>query len=224
MIDVCRHLVEVTYGLEGDGPLVFTCDKQLQAVATAFGEKNVPSLKAVAREIADKDATGAVNADALVTHTMLGHQPAITFFLRKLHVDLVDNVTAFRGALIFDPVTAQSLNDTGADIQRFRCFPFFDNDELLQGLLDQLPHYLAAIVDVDIVKPEDKWMWWRRQREEPNLTNWCSAVQKLVLVQPSSAASERVFSLLAATYSHQQESSLEDGLEASIMMQYNERQ
>ena len=70
---------------------------------------------------------------------MLGAQPAITFFLRKFNVDLVDNVTAFCRARIFDPVTAQSLNVTGAYIQRLRRFPFFDNDELLQGLLDQLP-------------------------------------------------------------------------------------
>ena len=83
MIDVGRHLAEITYGLEGDGPLVFTCYKQLQAVATAFGEKNVPSLKTVAMEIADEEATGALSTDTLVMDTMLGAQPAITFFLRK---------------------------------------------------------------------------------------------------------------------------------------------
>ena len=37
------------------------------------------------------------------------------------------------------------------------------------------------------------------------------------------AASERVFSLLNAFYSAQQERALEDGLEASLMLQYNRK-
>jgi len=46
-----------------------------------------------------------------------------------------------------------------------------------------------------------------------------SPVKKILLV-PSSASAERVFSLLS-TLSSQQESALEDYIEASVMIRYN---
>jgi len=46
-----------------------------------------------------------------------------------------------------------------------------------------------------------------------------SPVKKILLV-PSSASAERVFSLLS-TLSFQQESALEDYIEASVMIRYN---
>ena len=42
-----------------------------------------------------------------------------------------------------------------------------------------------------------------------------------LLVQPSSAAAERVFSLLQNSFSQRQSSSLEDYIETSLMLQYN---
>jgi len=41
----------------------------------------------------------------------------------------------------------------------------------------------------------------------------------ILLIQPSSAASERVFSLLNNTFNEQQQSCLEDYVEVSIMLQ-----
>ena len=43
----------------------------------------------------------------------------------------------------------------------------------------------------------------------------------LTLIQPTSAAAERVFSLLSNSFGSAQERSLEDYIEASIMLQYN---
>ncbi len=40
-------------------------------------------------------------------------------------------------------------------------------------------------------------------------------------MQPSSAASERVFSILKASFEEQQDSALQDYVEASLMLQYN---
>ena len=44
---------------------------------------------------------------------------------------------------------------------------------------------------------------------------------RVALIQPSSAAAERVFSILASSFGKQQESSLEDYIQLSVMMQYN---
>ena len=43
----------------------------------------------------------------------------------------------------------------------------------------------------------------------------------LAIQQPSSAAVERVFSMLNNTFKDQQHNSLQDYLEASIMLRYN---
>ena len=52
---------------------------------------------------------------------------------------------------------------------------------------------------------------------------WSAALRKVLLIQPSSAAAERVFSLLNASFSDQQEHSLQDYIELSLMFQYNKR-
>ena len=41
---------------------------------------------------------------------------------------------------------------------------------------------------------KDSWRWWKTTATD--LPSWSAAVEKLVLVKPSSAAAERVFSLL----------------------------
>ena len=54
--------------------------------------------------------------------------------------------------------------------------------------------------------------------------HWSSAVRKILLVQPSSAAAERVFSILTTSFGHLQNQSLSDYIELSLMLQYNNRQ
>ena len=63
--------------------------------------------------------------------------------------------------------------------------------------------------------------WWKFHAER--LPYWSSAVKKVLLVQPSSAASERVFSLLSASFNDQQESALSGYLQVSVMLQNNKR-
>ena len=54
------------------------------------------------------------------------------------------------------------------------------------------------------------------------LPNWSAAVKKILLVQPSSASAERVFSLLQNAFSKQQEAALEETVETSVMLRYND--
>ena len=46
---------------------------------------------------------------------------------------------------------------------------------------------------------------------------------KMSLLQPSSGAAERVFSVLNNSFGKRQLSTLEDYVEASVMLQYNKR-
>ena len=53
---------------------------------------------------------------------------------------------------------------------------------------------------------------------------WSNTAQNVLLLQPSSAAAERVFSVLNNTFARKQLRALEDYVEASIMLQYNKRE
>ena len=84
-------------------------------------------------------------------------------------------------------------------------------------------HNMASANDQDVaIECEERKVEWWKVHEE-GLPNWSTAVKKVLLVQPSSAAAERVFSLLLASFSEQQDHALSDYLQASVMLQYNNR-
>ena len=64
----------------------------------------------------------------------------------------------------------------------------------------------------------DRIAWWKRHAIE--LPKWANAFKMVLLVQLSSAAAERVFSILQR-FTVQQQSSLEDCIELSVMLQFN---
>ncbi len=67
----------------------------------------------------------------------------------------------------------------------------------------------------------DKLDWWKKHELE--LPQWSSSCKSVLLIQPSSAAAERVFSLLQSSFKERQTRSLEDYIQTSVMLQYNYR-
>ena len=113
------------------------------------------------------------------------------------------------------PVTAQWLRPTPANIQALRQFPSLDSNDVTNSLVTELSTYMAAAPDVTMACEENKVKWWKQQTD--NLPNWSSAVMKVF----SSAAAERVFSLLNASFNDLPDNALVDYLQASVMLQYN---
>ena len=72
---------------------------------------------------------------------------------------------------------------------------------------------------VTVTCEDDKLTCWANHKD--TLPHWSSLVKNLLLIQPSSASAERVFSLLTNAFGSQQESALQDYLEASVMLRYN---
>ncbi len=95
------------------------------------------------------------------------------------------------------------IQPTPLDIEALKAFPFIDD---VTSLKAELPSYLSASEDVsasiDICK------WW--QNHQDDLPAWATVCKLVLLVQPSSAAAERVFSLLQNYFTDRQKSSLED--------------
>ena len=105
---------------------------------------------------------------------------------------------------------------TGTDIDDLKVFPFF-TQSLLEGLKAELPLYLLK---TDGVSTEmTKLQWWQSHEEE--LPRWSNACKQVVLIQLlSSAAAERIFSLLTNSSNERQNSYLGIIAETSIL-QYN---
>ena len=93
--------------------------------------------------------------------------------------------------------------------------------EVTLCISERLSNYIATAQDVIMPCEKDKVKWWRQQSD--NLPHWFSAVMKVLLVQPSSAAAERVFSILNSSFNDSQEHALVDYLQACVMLQYNNR-
>jgi len=91
--------------------------------------------------------------------------------------------------------------------------------EKISGFKQELPLYLTK--SSDIPESTDCLRWWKTYATE--LPVWSSAVQLVLLVKPSSATAEGAFSLLNSSFTNQQDLSLQDYVETSIMLQYNKR-
>ena len=95
-------------------------------------------------------------------------------------------------------------------------FLFLSSQETIDGLKMEIPMYMAASeyvsTEIDLIP------WWKRHAIE--LPKWANAFKKELLVQPLSAAAERFFSILQ-NFTAQEQSSLEDYIELSVMLQFN---
>ena len=96
-------------------------------------------------------------------------------------------------------------------VDSLQVFPFLIH--LVPLLKSEMPLYIAKTADVN--EQMDPLEWWKLNASE--LPHWSSAARKVLVLQPFSAAAERVFLLLKASFSDQQESSLQDYKEASLI-------
>ena len=83
----------------------------------------------------------------------------------------------------------------------------------------ELPTYMAIADGTSA--DANKLEWWKNHASE--VPKWSSGCRAILLLQPSSAAAERVFSLLTNSFKEQQTHALEDYIETSVMLQYNKR-
>ena len=84
---------------------------------------------------------------------------------------------------------------------------------------NELPSFLAKADSIaDGVDPMRRW-----KENEAELQFWSAAAKLILLMQPSSASSERVFSILTTAFGHLQNLALQDYIECSLMLQFNRR-
>lgn len=121
-------------------------------------------------------------------------RPAYQYYQDKFnHGPLQPLVTIFKSCRLFDPV--------------------------IQPLQGELAAY-QALTD-DVAAEINVLEWWSQHSKE--IPSWASACNQILLLQPSSAASERVFSLLQNSSNNRQERALEDYIKTSLILQYNNK-
>ena len=203
-VDFGEPFVKATYRLEGDGSLAFSAYEEIVKLQATISAQNFPNTTAVANKLSSNRPT---QKQQLINYATECIKPAIVHFKQKFEGDLKPIVTGFKYARYFDPAKVSELCPSSADIDQLKAFPFL-NDKL-EDLKVELPIYMAK---ADGVSPTiDKLEWWKKHSNE--LPHWSAACKLVLLVQPSSAAAERVFSLLSNSFGEQQTSSLEETIE-----------
>ena len=185
-VDFGEIFVKTTYNLEGDGPLAFIAYEKIHALYEFISTANYPNSRAITRKLAGGDP----NAEQRMTQYYSACvTQAIQYFKQKFDTDLKLPMLAFKSARYFDPVKAYEIKPGCNDIDDFKLFSFIDNS-IINGLKSELPQYLAASEDVSSVT--NKLQWWKAHASD--FPYWSNACKMILLLQPSSAAAERVFS------------------------------
>ena len=216
MIDAGKVFVKKTYVLEGDGLLSTDTYCHLQEVATTAAAAYYPNVESVARDVSPADDD---YRQQLVSHARQCIRPAITYFLRRFchqDGDIYPLVRVCKAAQLCSPHYVDQARPAHMEVDALKAFPALDSDETIRLLKEELPAYIVAAED--IAADTATAAWWLRQQ---NLPSWKKAAKMVLTVQPSSAAAERVFSLLEAATGDQQSQLLEDNLLLAIMLQYN---
>ena len=146
-------------------------------------------------------------------------QAAYEYFHQKFDIDMKEAVSIFRQARYFDPAKIGELKPSCSDIDDLKAIPCLRSSALLEGMKAELPTYMATADGVSTLA--DKQQWWKNHESE--LPNWSTACKLAFLIQPSSAAAERVFSLLSNSFIERQARCMEGYIETSVMLQYNSR-
>ena len=215
-IDLGEHFVKLTYRLEGNGPLVLECYEVITTLKAVIRTVHYPNVRAISRLIAPSTPVLQQN---WFTYAMNCVQSGIDYFQKKFGDETQCPLAAFKAARLFSPPRVHEVQPVAADVDLLSVFLFI-NVASVEGLKAELPIYLVRAAHMN---PQnfDAVEWWKQNEDQ--LPQWSLAAKMVFLVQPSSAASERVFSILNNSFGDRQQNSLEDYVESSIMLQYNNR-
>lgn len=193
VVDSGRPFVTATYKLEGDGPLALSCFEVIEELEASIHASHTPNLDALIQKLC---ASTHHSPTQLRAYAMRCIQPGFSYFRRQISTNLQEAVAIFKAARLFSPHMVNIMRPTATCINTLSVFPSL-TPQVLSELKDELPLYMSKASGVDrSVCPLE---WWRLNCE--HLPKWSVEARKVFLIQPSSAAAERVFSLLKASFS-----------------------
>jgi len=139
-------------------------------------------------------------------------------------------ITSLARAL-FDPTKAAICVPTPTEVEALVAIKPIAARDLIPAMIAELPAYLSltACTPAGLVFNRsdvtaftaDILTWWRTNA--PSIPAWATAARIVFSLQVSSAASERVFSLVENLYGQDQLKVLADQLQGATMLSYNKR-
>ena len=202
-VDAMEPFVKATYKLEGDGALSLVAYQQPSMLYASVSNQHYSNVVAAVKAEAKGNAT---HEQQLINYSKACVQPAYDYFHLKFNNDLKPVLVAFKAARLFSPSKFHELKPSAADIDCLKAFPFLNSQPTIDGLKSEIPTYMAVSEDVlRLLTDINPVAWWKSHAME--LPKWANAFRLVLLVQPSSAAAERVFSILQR-FTAQQQSSL----------------
>ena len=211
-VDWGEPFVKACYSLEGDGFLALDCYDQ---IVLSVSTEHIPNVRSIAEKLSGQPVMNSQH-EGLVSYARNCVKPGLDYFTNQLKTNFSNSLEVFKTCRLFSPQKVRSMEALTLD-QSLKFLPFL-NETSVNSLKEELPCYLAHVADIsEHVKPLE---WWKLN--EANLPNWGKAAKQVALIQPSSAVAERVFSLLKSSFGDLQDSSLQDYVEASLMLQFND--
>ena len=199
-----EQFVKATYTLEGDSLLIFIAFEKLQELSAFIRVQTFPALIGTVQELFPLDVPQQQRWYQYGLRECL--TPAFQYYLTTSANDatISRSIVIFRAAQLFNPQFVKTSRLIATDVDQIRAVPFLNTALVVQSLKDELAAYSVKADQLrdDFDPRVDTLQWWKNV--SPELPGWSSAVQKLILIQPSSAAAEQVFSLLATMFGDQQ--------------------
>ena len=216
-VDWGELFVKACYTLEGDGPLSLECFEIIDKVKAAVAVENIPNVRGVANMLTRQPPQHP--HEQWVEYARSCLKKGLDYFETQISTNLKNALEVFKACRLILPQKVREIKPTSLSIdQDLECLPFFDGADKA-NLKEELPTYLSKVADLD--DAYNPLEWWKINTSV--LPHWSQAAKKVFLVQPSSAAAERVFSLLKSSFNEQQDNSLKDYVKSSLMLQYNNR-
>jgi hypothetical protein len=226
-LDAGTPFVQATYNLEGDeflAPFVYEVIQHLDTFISTFQpilaeqylRDNLPHLPEASR----LDLLAACRAMV---------QPGFDYFRAKFidpGCSLEQVVQVYKAAMLVNPTNIHALAPFAQ--ARLDLLPPRIDAAMKTTLMAELPEYLTAATlfplqagRTIIEKAKAVRTFWNGPGRA--CPAWRSLSHYLQLLQPSSAAVERVFSEFKALFSPQQSSTLQDAIQLSLMLRINSR-
>jgi hypothetical protein len=134
---------------------------------------------------------------------------------------LSSQIKLYKLCAMLDPQQMALMDVTSATLDEWpaACKGISKYPDLVPGLKASLAAYKSACLEL----PEDFDLirWWRLNKKD--LPFWARLLRLILLLAPSSAAVERVFSIMRRTFGANQDAALGDYVRTSLMLQYNYR-
>lgn len=197
---------------------------------------DAPNLVELLRRKMEKDLVHAQNVVAPANKYFMSHFGSIESCGAGNDTGEMNNlVTLYKCARIVNPFKAHALFRAGSEVVQTqiddfaRVFPLLKRDNArVIALKKELPEYLVctqhASMDPGLDAADASQAmsaWWAAHASR--LPAWSALARHVFLLVPSSAAVERVFSILRNTFGKEQKSAGEDLMELSMFLQYNRR-